>query len=234
MDIFSVNKNSIIAFTILLCLNFLSIYLDQNTYGFAMRVLNALLFFVLFLKLNKAPKNALLVLIYCFFVIPELFSLADGIGALYMISITRLIRHLLMIVYVLSLLKYKNKNRNLIIIISFVVLLNVYLVYIVLDLIKTNLFSDLHYFFMIGESILMLILGFLAALYGQSKNTLKSKNFMIATFAFIFSDVFYAIAFYVDIKSLFYLDYLLYLIGFIYLLKSTIVFDGKLKKKNVA
>lgn len=229
MDIFSINRNSIIAFTFLLCLNFIAIYWSQNTFGFAVRVLETILCFALFLKLHKGTKGTLLILIYCFFIIPEILSLGNGMVALYMLAITRIIRHVLMIIYILSMINYKNKNRSLLLIISFVVLLNIYLAYIVLDLIKSNLFSDLHYIFMVAESVLMLILGFLAALYGQSKNTEKSKSFMIAVFAFIFADVFFSVAFYADIQPLFYLDSTLFLIGLIYLLKSTCVLDNKLK-----
>ncbi len=232
MDIFSVNKKSIIAFITLLCLNFLAIYLSQNTYGFAIRVLESILCFILFLKLNKGTKGTLLILIYSFFIIPEMLSLGNGIVALYMLAIARIIRHVLIIIYILSMINYKNKNRNLLVIISFVVLLNIYLAYIVLDLIKSKLFSDLHYIFMIAESVLMLILGFLAALYGQGKNTEKSKCFMIAVFAFIFADVFFAVAFYANIQPLFYLDSTLFLIGLIYLLKSTTILDDNSENLN--
>ncbi|NRD19559.1 hypothetical protein HNV08_05835 [Winogradskyella eckloniae] len=221
MEFLNQKHSKLIGILILIFINLIAILLDHDFSSRILRLFDSVLFLTVFIYLtNKRPK-LLHLLLFVFFVIPDICAINyDNIISANILSSARMIRHILMIMYVVSQLNFKKISATVYASILVVTLLNIYLTYVVIDLIKTNLFSLEQYFFMIMEGVFMLIIGFLAAIYSISIITEKANQFMIATFAFIFSDILYVLALYVEMTSLYYLDRILYIVGFVLLIKS--------------
>ncbi|MFV0566055.1 MAG: hypothetical protein ACK5NB_09510 [Flavobacteriaceae bacterium] len=222
----------VVGFLTVLFANFIAIYVDANTWGSVFGAIDSVLFFVLFFILSNEKRKPIFIALFALFVLADLLNLKQGEVCSTIMSGVRIIRHLLVLVYFFSELsgkKLKRLNRETFFFILIVALLNSYLASGVMYLIKDNLFGKVQYVFMSIESVLMLFLGFFAAIYGFAVHTKKANYFMVAMFAFIFSDTFYALAYYIGLPFLFYVDKLLYLFGFIFLLAGTVTAQKKVK-----
>lgn len=229
-EVLNTKTFKIASFLVVLFVNFIAVYINANTWGRIFGVIDAVLCFVLFFILSNKKRKPVFIALFSLFVVAELFSLKQDEVYATIMSGVRIIRHLLVLGYFFSELNYKRLkrlNRETFFFILIIALLNSYLAGGVMYLIKESLFSKVQYVFMSIESILMLFLGFFAAIYGFAVHTKKANCFMVATFAFIFSDTFYALACYMGIPFLFYVDKLLYLCGFLFLIAGTVTVQKK-------
>ena len=100
----------------------------------------------------------------------------------------------------------KTKNYAMILIFSIIALLNVYLIYLLVSSVDVSRFGLVDRVFFMFPSIVMIIMCVCSANYNFNRFHLRSTLFLFATFCFAFGDIAMFCGYFLEVKSLYYLE----------------------------
>ncbi|CAM3445899.1 hypothetical protein [Aequorivita lipolytica] len=110
--------------------------------------------------------------------------------------ILNFIAFLILLLYIVPKVNLKNLSKTFTFLFIVIVMVNGYLFFQLIELMKEMILSNTQYIFMILDALCGILLIFLALLYNHSVNTAQSMNFTILIFLLIFGEIFRGIAYY--------------------------------------
>ncbi|WP_220092309.1 hypothetical protein [Aequorivita sp. CIP111184] len=180
-----------------ICLS-IAIYLFQNYFLF--RLLRAIICFTalsyLFVAHRKRIQKWIVGFLF-FYGASSITTVWYENGTMASISmILNFIAFLFLLWYIVPKVNLQNLSKTFTILFILIVLVNGYLFFKLIELMKEMILSKTQYIFMLLDALCGILLVFLSLLYNHSVNNAKSMSYALLIFLLIFGEIFRSIAYY--------------------------------------
>ncbi|WP_452599928.1 hypothetical protein [Pontimicrobium sp. MEBiC01747] len=191
---------------VLVIYNCVGIYSFNLEYTRVIKLISTLVLFIVFLLFKGYKKRNFLVAYIC-------FVMADGFMLFYeeffFDKLTLLMIGLAYIsisIYVYPKINFLSLNKYVILVLLFLVIINLYLYFEILNLINIAHKNILQNIVMVVFGISVVTMGLFASIYNYKYNSIQSVYYILFVFMLILSMIFNAIAYYGGVKIFFYLN----------------------------
>jgi len=198
---------------VLVIYNCVGIYSFNLEYTRVIKLISTIVLFVVYLIFKGYKKKNFLFAFICF-IMADIFmlqyeELLFEKLTLFMIGLA----YLSISIYVYPKIKFLSISKWGLFILLFLIIINLYLYFEILDLINTTSKTIFQGIVMIVFGISVIVMGLFASIYNFKHNSVQSVYFILFVFIFILGMIFNAIAYYGKIEAFFYLNRSFYVIA---------------------
>lgn len=130
-------------------------------------------------------------------------------------------------------LTLKTSNYFMVLIFTIIALLNGYLIYLLVTSVNINLFDTFDRVLTVFASISMILMCVCSANYNFNRFHLRSTLFLLATYCFAFADITAFSGYFLDYKSLFYVERFFAISGFLCFLNYVMLENKKRVQESI-
>lgn len=114
-------------------------------------------------------------------------------------------------------------NKYIIVFFTFIILLNIYMIYEIVEVIQLGLTNNLEKIMIYANGLSLIIIGTMAGIYNLNYNSAHSTYCIFFVFIFILSAICNVLAYYLNIEILFYFNRSFYVLGLTTMLLYTLL-----------
>ncbi len=192
-----------------------------------MKLISAVIYFILFLFYKGFKNKSILLAISCFLVSDIFLIYYEKLSSNKLTSLIIIIGYIILIGHVFKRVQLKKINKYLLAFFAILILLNSYALYEVLKSLEYRFYDSLQQIIFYTHGIVIIALCAVAANYNFVYNTNKSMYFMYFSFAFAFSNLTAFLAYYYDTSIFFVLSRFLYVFAFFFVVNYVTVAHEK-------
>lgn len=169
-------------------------------------VITSIIFTIVFFFIGCSKHKIATVIMFLFVAFDMLTFFVESPSITKLAIVIRAIIFALFCSLIIKKNKIKAENYTMIFIFSVIALLNGYLVYLLVSSVDISKFGFIHRTFFAFPGVIMIIMCVCSANYNFNRFHLRSTLFLLATYCLAFSDIAMFCGYFLEIKSLFYLE----------------------------